>query len=151
MFRSKPQLLSVFLPLPDPSHKTPTAIFHPSTNLLLSPPTQVMFREHRESSSTSFRELPGSMQGTALHVYRRASAGTGGAGAPPARDVGSGRVGGSSGAGLAASRGRGGAALRGRGGVGKGQKEVAPQSFALLTSMGIYHGSLALGSQVRMK
>lgn len=107
--------------------------------------TQVMFREHRESSSTSFRELPGSMLGTALHVYRRASGAPGGAGALPARDAGGGGVGG----GLGALRGRGGASLGGRGGGGgKGHKEAPPQSFALLTSMGIYHGSLALGSQV---
>lgn len=104
---------------------------------------QVMFREHRESSSISFRELPGSMLGTALHVYRRASAAPGaGVGGPQARDGGG--V-----AGSAATRGRGGAALRGRGGVGKGHMEAPPQSFALLTSMGYYHGSLALGSQVK--
>lgn len=116
-----------------------------------------MFREHRESSSTSFRELPGSMLGTALHVYRRASAaaatlGGAGTGAPSSRG-GGGAGSGGVGAGVTAPRGRGGggaAALRGRGGgVGKKEhKEVPPQSFALLTSMGIYHGSLALGSQV---
>eukprot|EP00752_Nemacystus_decipiens_P004533 g4139.t2 len=110
------------------------------------PTLEVMFREHRESSSTSFRELPGSMLGTALHVYRRASAAPGAAGASPGRDGGGG-VGG----GFAGPRGRGGAALRGRGGGGvKGQKEAPPQSFALLTSMGIYHGSLALGGHATL-
>lgn len=87
---------------------------------------QVMFREHRESSSTSFRELPGTMLGTELHVYRRPL------GAGPSAKLG--------------DAGGSGGSSRGRLGV-LGHKE-APQSFGLLTSMGIYHGSLALGNQV---
>lgn len=99
-----------------------------------TPPKQkkVMFREHRESSSTSFRELPGTMLGTELHVYRRA---LGGGGASSKM----GEAGGGSGAGVSGSRGRG---------FGHNNKET-PQSFALLTSMGIYHGSLAVSNQVR--
>ncbi|CAN0477254.1 unnamed protein product, partial [Laminaria digitata] len=42
------------------------------------PTLEVMFRDHRESGSTSFRELPGSMLGTELHVYRRALGAGGG-------------------------------------------------------------------------
>ena len=89
-----------------------------------------MFREHRESSSTSFRELPGSMLGTELHVYRGASR----AGASSKMTKGTT-------SGVGASIG----AVGAKG--DRGNKEL-PQSFALLTSMGIYHGSLALGSQV---
>lgn len=44
-----------------------------------------------------------------------------------------------------------GAARERAGGVGLyGQKGSSTQSFAVLTSMGIYHGSLAVGSKVRM-
>lgn len=76
------------------------------------------------------------MLGTELHVYRRA-VGAGGA---------STKLGDAVGAGLSGGGGMGGG-VGGRGRGGLGHRE-SPQSFALLTSMGIYHGSLALGNQV---
>ncbi|CAM9937676.1 unnamed protein product [Ectocarpus sp. 12 AP-2014] len=96
-----------------------------------------MFREHRESGTNSFRELPGNMLSTELHVYRKSLGAAGGAkkGSDKEDDGGGGGVGGA-----AAAAGP----LSGRGGVRR-HKEV-PHSFALLTSMGIYHGSLALGN-----
>lgn len=94
-----------------------------------------MFREHRESGLSSFRELPGTMLGNELHVHRRVSAG-----ATSTARMGDG--GGVGGRGLG-SKGRGGG-----GGTALGLKE-STQSFAVLTSMGIYHGTLALGNQVR--
>lgn len=69
------------------------------------------------------------MLGTELHVYRRA---LGGGGASAKMGDAGGLVGG-----VTAPKGR-----------GFGHHKETPQSFALLTSMGIYHGSLALGNQV---
>ncbi|CAN0241535.1 unnamed protein product, partial [Ectocarpus fasciculatus] len=98
-----------------------------------------MFREHRESGTNSFRELPGNMLSTELHVYRKALGAAGGAkkGLDNKEDGG----GGVEGVDGASATGP----PRGRGGVRR-HKET-PHSFALLTSMGIYHGSLALGNE----
>lgn len=80
------------------------------------------------------------MLSTELHVYRKALGAAGGAKKGLGKEDGGG-VGGVGGAAAAGSP-------RGKGGVRR-HKEV-PHSFALLTSMGIYHGSLALGNDVRV-
>lgn len=128
---------------------TPLCILSPRNAHL-----KVMFKDHRESGSTSFRELPGSMLGTELHVYRRASrdgfsrmaveAGRTGLGV----EVGIGVQAGV-GAGSGPERsGRMGSLGYSKEALSSSLSSSPPQSFALLTSMGIYHGSLALGSQV---